>query len=68
MGEWRLCVCVCVCVSVGLIGGFQTQEHSSGTEDPMLTLLRFSAARALNPPTHTRAHTNVHRIFVAQSV
>lgn len=69
MDEWTLCVSMSVCacaqthartrVFVGLIGGFQTQEHSSGTKDPVLTL-------QCSAPAHTRTHY-LHLIFVAQS-
>lgn len=54
-------VCAFVCVCVGLIGGFQTQEHSSGTEDPVLA--------APHQRGHVLRHTHIHTPsrFVAQS-
>lgn len=45
-------VCAFVCVCVGLIGGFQMQEHSSGTEDPVLA--------APHQRVHVLRHTHTH--------
>lgn len=56
MHEWRLCACF-LC---GMVGGFQTHKHYSGTEDPILTLQSSTTVHAWAKYTHAWTNTHAH--------